>query len=216
MAAGGSLSQEWLVHAYSQGIFPWYEEEQPILWWSPDPRLILFPAQLHVSRSLRKVLRKIQSKSDVQVTLDTAFSEVIAACAELRSDSTGTWITYDMETAYNAFHEAGYAHSVEVWHDEQLIGGLYGVAMGKVFFGESMFSRESDASKIALVYLTRQLQAWDFQLIDCQVSSPHLHTLGATEIPRKEFQELLCRYAPLASRPGPWQFDKDLEIIDED
>lgn len=215
LAAGGDLTPEWLFTAYQQGIFPWYEEGQPILWWSPNPRLIIIPGQLHISRSLRKVLRK----QAFSVTLDSCFEAVIGACAEPREDAGGTWITEEMQDAYCRFHQAGCAHSVEVWSDGALVGGLYGVAIGRVFFGESMFSRVSDASKVALAYLTQQLQDWGFELIDCQVSNPHLRSLGARDIPREEFQELLNRLtplAPLASEPGPWQFDTSLSVIDDE
>lgn len=212
LAVGGALSPEWLLAAYRRGIFPWYEEDQPILWWSPDPRLILRPQELHVSRSLRKLLRK----QAFRVTLDQDFASVIAACAEPRANSVGTWITSEMRSAYCQFHELGYAHSVEVWEAERLVGGLYGVAIGKVFFGESMFSRCTDTSKVAMVYLARQLRQWQFRLIDCQVSSPHLRSLGAVEIPRSEFLAELRRNETIASRPGSWQFDDSLSVIDDE
>jgi len=218
LAAGGDLTPEWLFTAYQLGIFPWFEDSQPILWWSPDPRLIIVPGQLHISRSLRKVLRK----QAFSVTLDRCFGDVISACAEPRADAGGTWITEDMQAAYCEFHRVGFSHSVEVWSEDELVGGLYGVAIGRVFFGESMFSRVSDASKVALVYLSQQLQDWGFELIDCQVSNPHLRSLGARDIPRTEFQEQLKRltplapHDPLASEPGPWQFDKSLSVIDDE
>ncbi len=212
LAVGGDLRPDWLYCAYRQGIFPWFEADQPILWWSPDPRLIIVPGEMHVSRSLRKQLRRGQ----FTVTLDHAFQDVIVSCAEPRSRSSGTWITDEMQDAYCDFHDAGFAHSVEVWSGKSLVGGLYGVAIGKVFFGESMFSRQADASKIALVYLSRQLQAWGYRLIDCQVSNPHLRTLGASEIPRSEFQQLLQQFTSVASAPGPWQLDEQLSVFDDE
>ena len=218
LAAGGDLTPEWLLTAYRMGIFPWYEDGQPILWWSPNPRLVIVPGQLHISRSLRKILRK----QAFRVTLDLCFERVISACAEPRAEYGGTWITEEMQAAYCQFHEAGFAHSVEVWSGDELVGGLYGIALGKVFFGESMFSRVSDASKVALAHLTQQLQDWGFELIDCQVSNPHLRSLGAREIPRESFQAQLKRltplspHTPLASEPGPWQFDKSLSVIDDE
>lgn len=187
LAVGGELSTARLLNAYRHGIFPWYEEDQPILWWSPNPRCVLYPEKIHVSRSLKKTLRKMQFK----VTFDTAFNDVIFHCANLRIDQDGTWITPDILTAFQQLHELGIAHSVEVWelanNKLQLVGGLYGIAMGKVFFGESMFSRRTDASKIALYHLCQQLQAWGFNLIDCQVDSEHLQSLGTKTLPRTKF-----------------------------
>lgn len=187
LAVGGELSIARLMNAYSSGIFPWYEEDQPVLWWSPNPRCVLYPDQIHVSRSLKKTLRKTRFK----VTFDTAFSDVIALCADLRADQEGTWITSDIMASFQQLHELGIAHSVEVWElnneKPQLVGGLYGIAMGKVFFGESMFSRRTDASKIALTHLCQQLQSWNFDLIDCQVDSEHLQSLGTTMLARSEF-----------------------------
>lgn len=207
LAAGGDLSPGRLLAAYRLGIFPWYEEGQPILWWSPHPRTVLFPAEIHVSRSLRKVLRR----RVFSVTADRCFGKVIDACAEPRPGAQGTWITAAMRAAYCRLHEMGHAHSIEVWQQGRLVGGLYGVALGRVFFGESMFSRVSNASKVALVYLCRQLQSWGFELIDCQVETEHLLSMGARSISRAEFQQLLARYtgAECAVSPGPrpWQFD---------
>lgn len=206
LAAGGELSVPWLVHAYRQGIFPWYEEGQPILWWSPNPRMVLFPKELRVSRSLAKLLRK----EHFQVTFDTSFDEVIQACAGSRADAAGTWITEDMQAAYGNLFDVGIAHSVEVWEDNQLVGGLYGIAQGKVFFGESMFSKTSNASKVGFAYLVKQLAIWGFELVDCQVSSEHLISLGAVEISRKQFGAYLERYIDSNTTCEQWQFQSDL------
>jgi len=192
LAAGGDLSPKRLVDAYRKGIFPWFDKDQPILWWSPSPRAVLFPQQLHISRSLHKALRQ----GNYTVTLDSDFEEVIRACAEPRSYSDGTWITEDMIEAYIRLHELGYAHSVEVRANGLLVGGVYGIALGKVFFGESMFSRQTNASKIAFVHLVKQLQAWGFRLIDCQVENPHLVSLGSTNIDRSEFKSILESQIP--------------------
>ncbi len=186
LAAGGDLTPERLMSAYRRGIFPWYGVDQPILWWSPEPRAVLLPHEIKISRSLRKVLRK----GVFTLTSDAAFPEVIRSCAAIERNGTGTWITPEMIDAYCHLHNLGLAHSVECWHDGDLVGALYGVAMGNVFFGESMFSRMSDASKVALVYLSRL----DFSLIDCQVSSGHLARLGARDIPRREFIGMLDRW----------------------
>ncbi|HEY9149013.1 MAG TPA: leucyl/phenylalanyl-tRNA--protein transferase [Gammaproteobacteria bacterium] len=205
LAVGGDLSPARLLNAYRQGIFPWYSDGQPILWWSPNPRCVLYPEQLKVSRSLRKTLRK----QPFQVTLDRAFAEVIAACSEPRPDQDGTWITEEMQQAYIQLHRIGLAHSVECWEGERLVGGLYGVSLGKVFFGESMFSRRSDASKVALVHLAEQLKMWGFGLIDCQVYSEHLASLGAQEVPRETFLEQLDRWCdPFDAHRGQWQFEQ--------
>lgn len=187
LAVGGDLRPERLLRAYQAGIFPWFEAGQPILWWSPDPRMVLFPAELHLSRSMQKFLRA----HSWRISSDTAFEAVIAACAGARAGSDGTWITPAMAEAYGALHRAGHAHSVEVWEGEQLVGGLYGIAMGKVFFGESMFSRRSNASKLALADLAGKLLVAGYRLIDCQVANPHLASLGAREISRQEFGSLL-------------------------
>ncbi len=210
LAVGGDLSPERLLAAYRQSIFPWYSEGQPILWWSPDPRAVLFPADLHVSRSLRKKLRK----RALEITLDRAFEEVVAACAEPRSYEKETWISPEIHRAYTTLHRLGYAHSVEAWRDGRLVGGLYGVALGRIFFGESMFSRESDASKIAFVHLTRQLQRWGFVVIDCQVGSDHLRSLGAVDIPRREFLALLERHGGTPEPSAPWSFDPDFDPLE--
>ena len=183
LAAGGDLRPERILNAYRQGIFPWYNPGEPILWWSPDPRCVLHPQDLHISRSLRKKLRKM----DYRVTFDQAFDDVIQACAEPRSYSAGTWISPDMMAAYSRLHWLGHGHSVEVWQGDTLVGGLYGLALGRVFFGESMFSRRTDASKIAFVYLVEHLEKWGYALVDCQVYNDHLASLGASEVPRRRF-----------------------------
>lgn len=206
LAAGGDLSVKRLVAAYRQGIFPWYSEGQPVLWWSPDPRMVLYPREITVSRSLRKRLRK----RDFELRVDTCFVRVIHACAEPRAGQGGTWITDDMLEAYASLHAAGMAHSVETWIDGELTGGLYGVALGGVFFGESMFSRATDASKIALVHLARQLERWNFGIVDCQMATTHLASLGAREIPRKDFVRALSELVNYPTRTGKWRFDNDL------
>lgn len=199
VAVGGDLSIDRLIDAYRLGIFPWFSPGQPVLWWSPNPRAVLYPSKLHVSRSLRKTIRQ----EAFTIRFDCAFREVMTACAAPRSGSLGTWITDDMISAYGALHELGLAHSVEVWADQRLVGGLYGVALGGVFFGESMFSRVTDASKVALVHLVSFLRQHDVGLIDCQVTSPHLLSLGAEEIPRSRFLgELKSLDRP--DRPGRW------------
>src|SRR3990170_3528099 len=173
LAVGGDLSSQRLLEAYRRGIFPWYSEDQPILWWSPEPRCVLFPGNLKVSRSLRATLRKDR----FQVSVDRAFRQVMAACAGPRRGQTGTWVTPELIEAYERLHRLGYAHSVECWRDGRLVGGLYGVALGRVFFGESMFAQEPDASKVCLVHLVGDLQHRDFTLVDCQVPTPHLESL---------------------------------------
>lgn len=190
LAAGGDLSPERLIQAYRHGCFPWFEEGQPILWWSPDPRTVLLPAEVHVSRSLRKVLRQ----GRFRVTFDQDFAAVIAECAGPRNYTDGTWITDDMQRAYLALHEQGHAHSVEVWDGDALVGGLYGLAMGRLFFGESMFSRADNASKVGFVTLVEHLQQAGFVLIDCQMPTDHLHSLGARSIPREVFAGYLGQY----------------------
>ncbi len=205
LAAGADLSIRRLVEAYRGGIFPWFGPGEPVLWWSPDPRMVLVPAELHVTRSLRKRL----ARRDYRVTSDTAFTDVMAACATPRDEDGGTWITPAMTRAYAALHRAGVAHSVETWIDDELAGGLYGVAIGRMFFGESMFTRVTDASKIALVHAVRQLERWGVPLVDCQMSTPHLASLGAREIPRHEF---LTRVAELVEQPAlPSRWTLDLE-----
>ncbi|TDR56208.1 leucyl/phenylalanyl-tRNA--protein transferase [Halomonas ventosae] len=183
LAAGGALTPEWLLAAYRRGIFPWFSDDQPVLWWSPDPRMVLFPDEIRVRRSLAKRLRN----AGFSVTADTAFERVVAACAAPRDGQPGTWITAEMQAAYGCLHRLGAARSVEVWRAGELVGGLYGVAMGPVFFGESMFSRAPDASKVALVHLARAMSAGGGRLIDCQMHTGHLASLGARDIARSEF-----------------------------
>ncbi len=183
LAAGADLSPARLLDAYAHGVFPWFGAGDPILWWSPDPRMVLLPHELHVRRSLRKRLHQ----PGHEVRVDTAFREVISACSGPRRGQPGTWITPTMVEAYCTLHALGHAHSVETWIDDRLAGGLYGIAMGRVFFGESMFTREPDASKIAFVHLVRQLEGWGFGLIDCQMRTDHLASFGAREIPRADF-----------------------------
>jgi leucyl/phenylalanyl-tRNA--protein transferase len=187
LAAGGDLSADRLIQAYRHGCFPWFQDGQPILWWSPDPRTVLLPDRLHVSRSLAKVMRQERYR----VTFDQDFAAVIRACAAPRSYASETWITGSMQDAYLELHRRGHAHSVEVWAQDELVGGLYGLAMGRLFFGESMFSRADNASKVGFATLVQHLQAWGFVLIDCQMPTDHLHSLGAHSIPRSEFAHYL-------------------------
>ena len=201
LAAGGDLSTDRLLAAYREGIFPWYSDGQPILWWSPNPRAVLFPERVRIPRSLHRVLRSGQFR----VSMDTAFERVIRACAAPRKDDEGTWITSEMLHAYERLHRLGLAHSVEVWRAENLVGGLYGVAFGRLFFGESMFSRTNDASKVALVHLCGQLLEWGFPLIDCQQTSAHLQRMGAEDIPRSDFVRLLRQWRDAAAQPSPWR-----------
>lgn len=205
LAAGADLSTARLLDAYARGIFPWFNGDDPLLWWSPDPRMVLFLPELHVSRSLRRVIRARRFR----VTLDTAFRDVMIGCAEPRPGQDGTWITSEMLEAYTRLARLGHAHSVEAWHDGRLAGGLYGVAIGRMFFGESMFAREADASKVAFALLVRQLERWSFELIDCQMATAHLASLGAREIPRAEFVRHVRRLVRRAPVPSPWRFDPD-------
>jgi leucyl/phenylalanyl-tRNA---protein transferase len=200
LAVGGDLTPQRLIQAYQLGIFPWFSEGEPILWWSPDPRTVLYPEKIKISRSLRKTLRK----KLYNVTFDQSFEEVIHECAAPRDDSPGTWLVPEMIDAYCIQHKLGLAHSVEVWQDSKLVGGLYGMAIGRVFFGESMFSRASDSSKVALVYLSNQLKAWGFKMIDCQVYTRHLASLGAEEIPRQRFCNDLNHWTRQEGRVGSW------------
>lgn len=201
LAIGGDLSEERILLAYSMGIFPWYSEGEPILWWSPDPRLVLFPSELIVSRSLHKTIRK----NLFRITLDTAFEKVVEACARTRTEKgQGTWLVDEMIDAYCRLNRSGYAHSVEAWHGSKLAGGLYGVALGGCFFGESMFSAESNASKVAFVQLISILQDAAFTLVDCQVSTAHLVRFGAREVTRKKFLGLLSAALKKPTIRGSW------------
>ena len=206
LAAGGDLSPERLLDAYGRGIFPWFNDEDPVLWWSPDPRMVLFPGELHLSRSLRRTIRS----QEFTVTFDRAFHDVMAGCAGPRENQDGTWITTDMMRAYARMAELGYAHSVEAWAGGELAGGLYGVAVGRIFYGESMFSRRNNASKVAVSWLARQLDRWQFELIDCQMSTEHLASLGAREVPRADFLRRLERGTALPPVPLPWSIEDDL------
>ncbi|WP_028448536.1 leucyl/phenylalanyl-tRNA--protein transferase [Chitinibacter tainanensis] len=203
LAAGGDLSPNRILAAYQRGIFPWFMPGEPILWWSPDPRMVLYPAELHVHRSLDKVIRN----KAYRVTFDTAFHAVMSACAEPRAGQPGTWISAEMLAAYTALHEAGFAHSIECWIDGELAGALYGMAIGKMFYGESMFARRPDASKIAFVHLVRWLDAQGYGLIDCQMYTDHLARFGAREIPRAQFMASLERLTAQYVDPGPWSYD---------
>ncbi|MBI5890127.1 MAG: leucyl/phenylalanyl-tRNA--protein transferase [Nitrosomonadales bacterium] len=205
LAAGGDLSTARLLEAYRHGIFPWFSAGEPILWWSPDPRMVLFPNEFKVSHSLRKTLRHGRH----QVRVDSAFEQVMRACAAPREGANGTWIHEEMIAAYCELHRLGYAHSVETWMDGELVGGLYGMALGRMFYGESMFSRKTDASKIALAHLAAQLGRWNFGMIDCQMNTPHLASLGAREIPRKEFIARLQDLINCSPVPA-WRFEEDL------
>lgn len=200
LAVGGDLSPERLLAAYREGIFPWYSEGEPLLWWSPDPRFVLFPRELRVSRSMRQFLKK----QLFRITFDHAFRSVIAACRKPRPGQEVTWITQEMQEAYIALHDLGYAHSVEVWQEGTLVGGLYGVSLGHTFFGESMFSARANASKAALITLVSGQQELHFNLIDCQVETPHLGSLGARFIPRREFSALLKESLRHETFRGNW------------
>ncbi|MGD8829966.1 MAG: leucyl/phenylalanyl-tRNA--protein transferase [Pseudomonadales bacterium] len=213
LAVGGELNTEWLLAAYRHGIFPWFDSDaSPILWWCPDPRAVIYPERVRITRSLAKRLRH----GGFEVTADTAFAEVLKGCAAERrgrAGATGTWITTRMKRAYQALHELGFAHAIEVWRPapdtgaRELVGGLYGVSLGRMFFGESMFSRVPDASKVALCHLARQLIGWEFWLIDCQLTNPHLTRMGAEEMRRDEFIALVERNAHQPTRQGPWHLD---------
>ena len=206
LAAGGDLSPARLLDAYARGIFPWFNDEDPVLWWSPDPRMVLLPRELHLSRSLRRTIRS----REFTVTFDRAFQGVMEGCAGPREKQDGTWITADMMRAYTRMAELGHAHSVEAWADGELAGGLYGVAVGRIFYGESMFTRRSNASKVAVSWLARQLDRWQFELIDCQMSTVHLASLGAREVPRADFLRRLEHAIALPPVPLPWVIEDDL------
>lgn len=218
LCASLGLNAAQVLSAYENGIFPWYSEGQPVLWWSPDPRMVLFPQDFRLHRSLRKTLRN----TEYEIRTDTSFRAVIRACAEPRPEQDGTWISDAIIDTYCELHEAGYAHSVETWVDDELVGGLYGIALGRVFFGESMFVRRTDASKISFAHLLIQLKRWNFGLIDCQQETRHLASLGASAIPRTQFLDELQRLIHSSDKPfkfyqpGAWRFDKDLlvELLD--
>lgn len=200
LAAGGALTPEWLLAAYRCGVFPWFNDGEPILWWSPDPRMVVFPSQVRLTRSLRKTLRN----AAYEVRLDHDFPAVIRACAAPREPGGGTWITTEIQDAYTRMHELGYAHSVETYIDGELAGGLYGMALGRAFYGESMFSRRTDASKIAFAHLTRFLEQREFRVLDCQMTTSHLASLGGREISRAAFVTLLDEATPEGPPPERW------------
>ena len=210
LALGGDLRPERLLAAYRQGIFPWYQDGDPLLWWSPDPRMVLAPQDVHVSRSMARLIRR----GTFQVSIDRAFEAVIRHCAGLRATDehgdSGTWITDEMIDAYIELHRRGYAHSVEVWDAGQLVGGLYGISLGRLFFGESMFSLKPDTSKLGFIALARQLQQWQFSLIDCQLPTAHLSSLGAAAIPRSRFLKALETGVEAPTRRGVWTLDNGL------
>ena len=206
LCAGGQLEPEVLLSAYSQGIFPWFDDDQPILWWSPNPRMIIEIDSFKALRSVRKLIRR----GEFSFSLDTAFEQVIEGCAAPRRDDNGTWITHEMRHAYLRLHHLGFAHSVEVWQESELVGGLYGVAIGSQFFGESMFSKASNASKAALTILVEQLSRWGFALIDCQVANPHLESLGAIEIQRSDFLARIAVTCSTGRQQTHWNLDPDL------
>lgn len=204
LAIGGDLAAERLLEAYRHGIFPWYSDDQPIMWWSPDPRALLYPKKIKISRSLAKVIRK----KKYTVTCDQAFLDVIKACSEPRTQlaEAGTWITPEMMEAYFKLHKLGYAHSIEVWDDSKLVGGLYGISLGRAFFGESMFSRASNTSKIAFATLAKSLDSWGFHFIDCQLPSDHLSSLGVESIRREQFLSQLDESLKFDDKKGNWEF----------
>ena len=201
IAAGGLLDVEWLKEAYTRGIFPWFNsDDEEILWWCPSERAILYPGEMHVSRSLRKVLKR----DLFHIAYDHNFKGVLENCSQRNDRSEGTWITESMKNAYNEMHTAGLAHSVEVTLEGELVGGIYGISLGSMFFGESMFSRVDNASKVALYYLQKKLYEWSFTLIDCQIMNPHLQSLGAINISREEFADLLKSNNQQQTRAGSW------------
>ena len=203
LAIGGDLSAKRLLLAYKLGIFPWFSDEEPIMWWSPDPRLVLYPGELKVSKSLKKIIKK----DIIHVTMDSAFNRVIASCAQVRlQKNEGTWVGKNMITAYCKLHDLGYAHSVEAWSEGELVGGLYGVSLGKCFFGESMFTRKNNASKVAFVKFVEYLKALSFDMIDCQVTTDLLISFGAKEIPRKQFLKQLEKSLKVPTIKGKWVF----------
>lgn len=207
VASGGDLNPQRVLAAYAQGIFPWpYDARTPLLWFSPDPRMVLRPAELHVSRSLQKTIKKRL----FDIRFDTAFNDVIRQCAKIRRPGQrGTWITEEIIRAYGKLHEMGFAHSAEAWSEDKLVGGVYGISLGAAFFGESMFALRPDASKAAFVTLVKQLQAWNFQFLDCQIYTEHLARFGATPWPRADFLNALAKALKEPTRQGPWKLDHD-------
>jgi len=203
LCAGLDLSPGRILDAYREGIFPWFSPGEPVLWWSPDPRMVLTPTEVKISRSLRQRMKR----GGYEIRVDTHFREVMLACAAPREGQSGTWIGSAMLDAYSRLHEMGYAHSVETWMDGELAGGLYGMAIGRMFYGESMFSRQTDASKLALAHLCRQLEAWSFGLIDCQMETAHLAAMGARLMPRNRFIQEMQGLVKLQAVPSPWRFD---------
>lgn len=202
LAVGGDLSPDRIILAYANGIFPWYSDDSPILWWSPDPRFVLFPQELTVSRSLRQVIKR----DEYRVSFDEAFGRVITHCASVkRGGEEGTWITGEMMQAYRLLHEQGYAHSVESWHGDELAGGLYGISLGRIFFGESMFATRANASKVAFATLVERLIRSGYALVDCQVKTRHLESLGAREIAGETFREILRLSVGVLPADSPWQ-----------
>lgn len=206
LAAGGDLKPDRLLDAYRHGIFPWFNAGDPILWWSPDPRMVLLPDEFKISHSLRKTLRR----GEYQIRTDSAFEQVMRACALPRAGQEGTWIQEDIIEGYVRLHQMGLAHSIETWINGELVGGLYGVSIGRMFYGESMFSHKTDASKIALAHLVLQLKRWNFVMIDCQMNTPHLASMGAREIPRRQFLARLQELIHYPNIESPWCFDHDL------
>lgn len=218
LAVGGDLTPERLLTAYANGIFPWFSDDSPILWWSPDPRMVVKPAEVHVSKSMRKLIRQQRfSNTPLLVTMDTDFAGVMYHCSMVRERNEGTWITDSMQAAYLRLYELGHAHSLEVRQNGILLGGLYGVSVGRMFFGESMFSLAPDASKLAFIALCRQLEVWDYRLVDCQLPTAHLASLGAQAVSRKDFLAVLsegCNEIPAhAALSRPWTFDNN--VFDE-
>ncbi len=209
LAAGGDLSPQRILAAYQQGIFPWFMPGEPILWWSPSPRMVLFPAELVLPKSLKKVV----SNRPYRITFDTAFVDVMKGCAAPRGIENGTWISDEMLAAYKALHESGFAHSFECWMDDELVGGLYGLAIGKMFYGESMFARRSDASKIAFAHAVKWLQAQGYQMIDCQMYTDHLARFGARQISRDQFMTKLKTLIDAPTQLGPWQYCHTNELV---
>jgi len=206
LAVGGDLSRKRLLLAYRMGIFPWFSNDEPIMWWSPDPRLVLYPREIKISKTLKKIIKKNAFK----ISMDLAFNDVINHCADVRlKKDQGTWIVKEMMDAYCRLHESGFAHSVEAWHQGELAGGLYGVSLGKCFFGESMFTRISNASNVALVKLVEYLNALSFDMIDCQIPTNHLVRFGAKEVPRDRFLAQLEKSLEFPTKKGKWEMPKE-------